>query len=94
MIKSEGDRLRNKITEIWPDANGATFATTFELETDLVVNTVAYAILNPGMNLNFSSFQTSNYLQYSEYWLGYLQICGKGEEPQSEGILYQHKGTF
>jgi hypothetical protein len=94
MIKSEGERLRDQISEIWPDTNGATFASTFDLEADLVVNTVTYAILNPGTNFNFSSFQTSNYIQYSKYWLGCLQICGDGEKAQRYGIKYQQRGSF
>ena len=57
MIRTDRERLQSKITEIWPDdVNGATLETTFDLEAELVANTVSQAILNPSKFHNLPYF--------------------------------------
>jgi hypothetical protein len=41
MVKLEGQIIRDKLTQIWPNGE------TFKLETELVINIVTFAILNP-----------------------------------------------
>jgi hypothetical protein len=67
-MHSDGEELRSEITKIWPDnANGATLERTFELEAELIANTVSHAILNPSKIFNFLYRQTSNYSQCRVY---------------------------
>jgi hypothetical protein len=53
MVKLEGQIIRDKLTQTWPNGE------TFKLETELIINTVTFAILNPSKYFTVTDVQIS-----------------------------------
>lgn len=53
MVKLEGQIITDKLTQIWPNGD------TFKLETELIINKVTFAILNPSKYFTVTDVQIS-----------------------------------